>query len=115
MSLVESMSEEYFKPPYIGNDVPITITSTKTNALDVQIDGDHYKKQPIQPVELAYYVNGTPCFCKLAKYLTRDKGDKLVNIKKALHCIGLERDLKGFIDLSLTSNNHKYWINKFSE
>ena len=84
------------------------------DALEVQIDGQHYKSQPIQPVELAYYVNGTPCFCKLAKYLTRDKGDKLINLQKALHCITLEEALVGFVHKGLPSNNHTYWINKFT-
>ena len=84
------------------------------DALEVQIDGHHYKDQPIQPVELAYYVNGTPCFCKLAKYLTRDKGDKLVNIQKALHCIALEEALVGFVNKGLPSNNCKYWTKKFT-
>ena len=44
----------------------------------------------MQPVELAYRLHGSPCFCKLAKYLTRDKEDKLKNLKKAKHCIQLE-------------------------
>lgn len=65
------------------------------SALDVQVDGDHYKTMKMQPVELAYMVNGSPCFCKLAKYLTREKGDKLINLQKAKHCIELERDLVG--------------------
>ena len=60
------------------------------SALDVQIDGTHYKTMKMQPVELAYRLHGSPCFCKLAKYLTRDKEDKLKNLKKAKHCIQLE-------------------------
>lgn len=63
------------------------------SALDVQIDGQHYKTMKMQPIELAYKLNGSPCFCKLAKYLTRDKGDRLTNLKKAKHCIELELDL----------------------
>ena len=84
------------------------------DALEVQIDGQHYKSQPIQPVELAYYVNGTPCFCKLAKYLTRDKGDKLVNLQKALHCIALEEALCDFVNKKLPTKRHEYWIKKFN-
>ncbi len=64
-----------------------------SNGLGVQVDGNHYTNMKMQPVELAYKLYGTPCFCKLAKYLTRDKGDKLTNLKKALHCIQLEKDL----------------------
>jgi hypothetical protein len=64
-----------------------------TNALTMQEDGNHYKVMKIQPIELAYRLNGSPCFCKLAKYLTRDKGDKLTNLRKAKHCIQLEQEL----------------------
>lgn len=64
-----------------------------TNALTTQEDGNHYKVMKMQPIELAYRLNGTPCFCKLAKYLTRDKGDKLTNLRKAKHCIQLEQEL----------------------
>lgn len=64
-----------------------------SNGLGVQVDGNHYTNMKMQPVELAYKLYATPCFCKLAKYLTRDKGDKLTNLKKALHCVQLEKDL----------------------
>lgn len=64
-----------------------------SNALNTQVDGDHYKKQKIQPIELAYLVGGTPCFTKLAKYATRDKGDRLINLDKAIHCIRIEHEL----------------------
>ena len=87
------------------------------SALANQIDGNHYKNQPIQPIELAYYLKETPCFCKLAKYLTRDKGDKKINLQKAVHCIKLEQELSGFaegydniFDIKIV----KYWLNKFS-
>lgn len=64
------------------------------NALDVQVDGDHYKKLRLQPIELAYLVGGTPCFCKLAKYGSREKVDRSIDLKKALHCISLEAQLR---------------------
>lgn len=63
------------------------------SALDVQVDGNHYKKMRLQPIELAYLVGGTPCFTKLAKYATRDKGNKAVDLDKAIHCIKLEQDI----------------------
>lgn len=66
---------------------------TEQNALDTQIDGDHYKKLRLQPIELAYLVGGTPCFCKLAKYGSREKVDRSIDLKKALHCINLEKDM----------------------
>lgn len=63
------------------------------SGLGNQIDGTHYTAMKMQPIELTYKLYATPCFCKLAKYLTRDKGDKLTNLKKARHCIELEKDL----------------------
>jgi hypothetical protein len=66
--------------------------------LGFQQDGTHYTSMKLQPVQLAYMLYATPCFCKLAKYLTRDKGDKLTNLKKALHCIKLEQDLIEYAD-----------------
>lgn len=66
------------------------------SALDVQISGNHYKTQKLQPIELVYKLGATPCFCKLAKYLTRDKGDKKINLQKARHCIQLEQDLEDY-------------------
>lgn len=66
------------------------------SGLGTQVSGTHYTAMKMQPVELAYRLYGTPCFCKLAKYLTRDKGDKLVNLHKAKHCVQLEMDLKTY-------------------
>lgn len=70
----------------------------KTYGLGSQQDGDHYLKMRLQPIDLAYRLGATPCFCKLAKYLTRNKGDKLVNLQKARHCVTLEMDLKDYVD-----------------
>lgn len=64
-----------------------------SNALDTQVDGNHYKNQKMQPLELAYRVNGSPCFTKLAKYASRRKLDRLGDLKKAFHCIQLEKEL----------------------
>lgn len=63
------------------------------SALDRQIGGNHYKEQKMQPMELAYKCMGTPAFCKVAKYCTRNKGDKIENLEKALHCIEIEQEL----------------------
>lgn len=60
------------------------------NPLTKQVDGNHYTEQLLQPIEAAYLLNATPCWTKLNKYLTRDKGNKLSNLNKALHCIELE-------------------------
>lgn len=97
------------------------------SALDTQIDGSHYKVQKIQPIQLAYYVGGTPAFCKLAKYLTRDKGDRKTNLDKAVHCISLEEELQCFTGNYLVTYDRGeipdlypskevcYWIDQFSE
>lgn len=66
---------------------------TNKSALDIQVSGDHYKKLKMQPIELAYRVNGSPCFTKLAKYASRRKVDRLGDLKKAIHCIQLEKEL----------------------
>lgn len=68
------------------------------SALQTQIDGQHYKTQKIQPIELSYMIGGTPAFCKLAKYLTREKIDKKINLQKAFHCICLEEELVDYAD-----------------
>lgn len=69
------------------------------SALKNQVGGAHYKEQRLQPIELAYMLGGTPCFCKVAKYCTRDKGDHGENIRKAIHCIQLEKELKEYVPL----------------
>lgn len=88
------------------------------NALDTQIDGSHYKDQLLQPIELAYILGGTPAFCKLAKYLTREKGDKKINLQKARHCILLEKDLHCFCEQYTQRGSDgipDYWITKFTK
>jgi hypothetical protein len=64
------------------------------SALKEQVDGNHYTEMEIQPIELAYKVSGTPGFCKVVKYLTRDKGSKRKNLEKALHCVKLDEELR---------------------
>ena len=58
-----------------------------------QIDGSHYVSMKLQPLQLTYLLSETPCFCKVAKYLTRIKNDKLTQHEKALHCTQLEEVL----------------------
>lgn len=59
----------------------------KKSALETQQGGNHYKTMKLQPVKLGYKIGATPCFVKLAKYLTRNKNDKKENLEKAFHCI----------------------------
>lgn len=63
------------------------------SALDFQIGGNHYTKRSMQPLELAYLINGTPCFTKVAKYLVREKGTHKEDLQKALSCVEIEEEL----------------------
>lgn len=52
---------------------------------DKQVGGDHYSRLKIQPLQLAYLVaDGDSCFCKVAKYLSRDKDDRQEDVQKAI-------------------------------
>lgn len=62
-------------------------------ATDNQVDGTHYNQLKIQPIQLGYALNASPCFVKLAKYITRDKGDKHINLTKAIHVTQLEEEV----------------------
>lgn len=67
-------------------------------ALQKQVGGSHYKSYgDFQPIEVCYRRYGYPgvkasLHLKVDKYLTRDKGDGLENIEKAIHCLELLRD-----------------------
>lgn len=63
------------------------------SALDFQVGGTHYTELGMQPLELAYLVNGTPCFTKVAKYLVRKKGTHKQDLQKALTCVQIEEEL----------------------
>lgn len=61
-----------------------------TTALDVQIDGDHYKTKAIQPVEYIY-ANGLDFFeGNVIKYVTRWRTKNgIKDLEKARHYIDL--------------------------
>jgi hypothetical protein len=68
------------------------------SALDKQVGGDHYKTQGIQPLEITYLNYGyeglsAAVYTKVNKYLTRDKGDHLENLDKAIHCIEIQKEI----------------------
>ncbi|HBT0444839.1 TPA: hypothetical protein MA058_003495 [Klebsiella pneumoniae] len=63
------------------------------SALNFQVGGNHYTKRSMQPLELAYLVNGTPCFTKVAKYMVREKGSHKEDLQKALSCVLIEEEL----------------------
>ena len=61
-------------------------------ALDVQIDGDHYKSMAIQPMEFCLANQFDFATSSAIKYITRRKGDskkRAVDLRKAIHCIQL--------------------------
>ena len=64
------------------------------SALNTQVGGSHYTDQKMQPIELAYKLNATPAFCKVAKYCSRKKDNMLGQIDKAIHCVALEQELR---------------------
>lgn len=60
------------------------------SALDVQIDGDHYKTLAIQPMEFSMLNNLDACQHTIIKYVTRFrlKGG-ITDLEKAKHCIDM--------------------------
>lgn len=64
-------------------------------ALDVQVGGDHYKSQKIQPIEFIA-ANGLDFFQgNVIKYVTRRKGDvakRIEDLNKAKHYIDMYMD-----------------------
>ena len=61
-----------------------------TKALDIQIDGNHYKNLKIQPIEYIIENNLNYCQGNAIKYLTRYKDKNgLEDLKKARHYIDL--------------------------
>jgi hypothetical protein len=59
-----------------------------SSALDVQVDGSHYKSLAIQPMEYSMKNNLDACQHTAIKYITRfrEKGGKK-DLEKAIHCI----------------------------
>ena len=66
------------------------------NALEKQVDGNHYKDMAIQPVEFIH-ANGIPYLeGNVIKYLTRwRKKNGLADLEKARHYIDLLIQLEG--------------------
>lgn len=59
-----------------------------SSALDIQIDGNHYKSLAIQPMEYSMKNKLDACQHTAIKYITRfrEKGGKK-DLEKAIHCI----------------------------
>lgn len=64
------------------------------SAMTQQVDGEHYLEMLIQPLELSYLIaEGDASFCKLVKYITRNKGERKVNLEKAIHVVKLYSEI----------------------
>jgi len=59
----------------------------KTNPLNKQIGGDHYKNLGIQPWEYIHANNLGFFEGNVVKYVTRDKDNKLQDLQKAKHIL----------------------------
>lgn len=69
-----------------------------SDALKRQVGGDHYKRMGIQPLELTYKNFGylgllAAVYCKVNKYMLREKDDHVENIEKAIHCLEILHDI----------------------
>ena len=69
-------------------------TTASMAALDTQIGGDHYKEMGIQPLEAVLANYGyigleAAVYCKVLKYMGRDKGSKVENLQKASHVLDI--------------------------
>ena len=89
------------------------------NAINVQIGGDHYKKLPYQPIELAAKINLNGFQLFIIKYVTRyhNKAGKM-DLEKAIHTAQLGETLtpKNFADhLASKEVNLFCKANKLSE
>jgi hypothetical protein len=81
--------------PEEWNNVTNKITKANDSALDIQIQGDHYKKFKIQPVEFIHANHIPFCEASAIKYLCRwkDKGG-VKDLEKAKHFIDLLIELE---------------------
>ena len=69
-------------------------TTASVAALDTQVGGDHYKDMGIQPLEAVLANYGyvgleAAVYCKVLKYMGRDKGSKVENLRKASHVLDI--------------------------
>jgi hypothetical protein len=65
------------------------------SAINSQVDGDHYKKQGVQPLEATFLNFGyeglrAAIYTKVGKYLTRAKGTHRKDITKAIHALQMQ-------------------------
>lgn len=74
------------------------VKESSGSALQVQVGGDHYKSQELQPYEIkarTFTSEELWGFCKgsVMDYLARDKSDRREDIEKAIHHLQLYLEL----------------------
>jgi hypothetical protein len=67
----------------------MTAINLSDSSLKKQVGGDHYKLMKMQPVEFILANDIDFCTGNIIKYVTRDKGDKIENLRKARHYIDI--------------------------
>jgi len=76
-------------------EVMQNMIAQSTNALDVQVDGNHYKDQAIQPVEYIHANNIGYMEGNVIKYVSRwKKKNGIKDLEKAKHYIELLIELE---------------------
>ena len=70
------------------------MNKAEKSAFDTQVDGDHYKVLGVQPLEAVlknkgYVAFSGACYTKVLKYMDRNKGDEVINLKKAAHVLSM--------------------------
>ena len=76
-------------------EVMQNMIAQSTNALDVQVDGNHYKDQAIQPVEYIHANNIGYMEGNVIKYVSRwRKKNGIKDLEKAKHYIELLIELE---------------------
>ena len=91
------------------------MNSQPKGALAEQVDGDHYKKLKIQPIQYSMANNLNACQHSIIKYATRykDKG-KLKDLKKIIHFTNLLIQIEGW-DKPEESDNEQSTISKVDD
>jgi hypothetical protein len=82
----------------IDNATPEEWDRARMKATQKQIGGSHYKDKGIQPLEYAYSNGLTPNLTNVVKYVTREKEDRVKDLRKAIHYIELELEMVYGVD-----------------
>tara|TARA_B100000242_G_C43019480_1_gene474346 strand:+ start:640 stop:1008 length:369 start_codon:yes stop_codon:yes gene_type:complete len=67
--------------------------SRKPSSLKKQVAGNHYKKLAIEPIEYILANNLSYCCGNAIKYISRDKGNRIDDLNKAIHYLEMEIEL----------------------